>query len=188
MRFSYPTLPRRIGLFALISLTLLLALAACEGQTITIEQSTPDPDGTRALSAPSTAGTPLPTPEPGERVDFPPMSDGAALLALYDAAGGEGWNNRDGWLYEVALGQWHGVTTDPSGRVTGLDLSGNGLSGELPEELEYLTELTELNLSNNALEDSLPAALGSLANLEELYLNNNQLSGPLPAGLHPSRP
>ena len=111
------------------------------------------------------------------------MSDGAALVALFDATGGEGWNNSDGWLYEVALGQWHGVTTDASGRVTGLDLSGNGLSGELPEELEYLTELTELNLSNNELDESLPAGLGSLANLEELYLNNNQFSGPLPAGL-----
>ncbi len=181
---SLPSLPRRISIFALISLTVIFALAACEDQTITIEQSTPEPGSTsRVLSSPSDAGTPGPTPTPRPRIDFPPLSDGAALTALFDATGGESWQNSDGWLYQENLGQWHGVTANASGRVTGLDLSGNGLSGELPEELEYLTELTELNLSNNELDESLPAAMGSLANLEELYLNNNQFSGALPAGL-----
>ena len=109
------------------------------------------------------------------------MSDGAALRALFDATDGEGWSNSDGWLYLEDLGQWHGVTTDAAGRVTALDLGGNGLSGELPEGLEYLTELTELDLRDNRLSGPMPAELGTLVNLEELYLNKK------PAIRHPAR-
>lgn len=173
------TFPWRNQLLVLVALTLL----ACEGQTITIEQSTPDPESTRGLSASSAAGTPDPTATPRPRVVFPPMSDGAALMALYDATGGNGWSNDGEWLFNEDLGQWYGVTIDASGRVTALDLSGNSLSGQLPEDIEYLTELTELNLSNNSLTGSLPAEIGSLINLEELYLNNNQFSGALTASL-----
>ena len=171
----------------MLALVLILAAAtllACEGQTITIEQSTPDPEGTRGLSAPVSTRPPIPTPEPGERVAFLPMSDGAALMALFDATGGGDWGNRDGWLYEIDLGQWYGATAAAAaGRVTALDLSSIGLCGELPEEIGYLTELAELNLSNNSLTGTLPAEIGGLTNLEELYLNSNQFSGALPATL-----
>ncbi len=172
----------------MLALVLILAattLLACEGQTITIEQSTPDPEGTRGLSAPVSTRPPIPTPEPGERVAFLPMSDGAALMALFDATGGGDWGNRDGWLYEIDLGQWYGATADADadGWGTALELRSIGLSGELPEEIGYLTELAELNLSNNSLTGTLPAEIGGLTNLEELYLNSNQFSGALPATL-----
>ena len=172
-----------IVILTLLLITAMILLSACGGETITIERSTPEPEATRGLSAPATARPPIPTPELGERVDFPPMSDGAALTALYDATGGDGWSDNSEWLYNDDLGQWHGVTTDAAGRVTALDLSSNGLSGELTEELEYLTELTELNLSGNALSGALPAEMGSLVKLEELYLDGNQFSGALPAAL-----
>ena len=95
---------------------LVVGLLACEGQTITIEQTTPDPEGTRGFSGPSGEGTPEPTATPRPRVTFLPMTDGAALTALYDATGGEGWSNSGEWLYNEDLGQWHGVTTDAAGR------------------------------------------------------------------------
>ena len=54
MRFILPTLPRGISIFALISLTLLFALAACGGETSTSEQPTPNPEGTSRPSDEST--------------------------------------------------------------------------------------------------------------------------------------
>ena len=116
----------------------------------------------------------------------PAESDGAALTALFDATGGESWQNNDGWLYTEDLGQWHGVTTDATdaaGRVTELNLRDNGLSGELPEELGYLSGLTELDLRDNQLGGALPPELGSLTGLEELYLSSNRFTGALPASL-----
>ena len=80
---------RRVGLFALIPLALVFILAACEGSTIT--QSTPEPESDQRASSGSTAPS-------RPRVPFPPGSDGAALTALFDATGGEGWNDSDGWL------------------------------------------------------------------------------------------
>ena len=87
------------------------------------------------LGAPRSSGPTEPTATPRPRIPFPPLSDGAALTALFDATGGESWQNSDGWLYTEDLGQWHGVTTDAAGRVTELNLRDNRLSGELPEEL-----------------------------------------------------
>ena len=186
-----PTFLRRISLFGLISLTLLFAFAACEDGTITIEQTDDgavvrstgqstqqsDPDAT------SSSGPTEPTATPRPRIPFPPESDGAALTALFDATGGESWQNNDGWLYTEDLGQWHGVTTDAAGRVTELNLRDNGLSGELPEELGYLSGLTELDLRDNQLGGALPPELGGLTGLEELYLSSNRFTGALPASL-----
>ena len=173
---------RSTGFFALL-LVVMIGLLACESETITIERTE---DGavvrTDGPTAPVTQA-PIATPPPGEPVVFPPGSDGAALVAVYDAASGDSWSNSDGWIYTVDIGQWHGVTVDAAGRVTALDLSGNGLSGDLPEEIGTLTALMELDLSENSINGPLPAEIGSLTNLEELYLNNNQLSGALPTGI-----
>ena len=173
---------RSTGFFALL-LVVMIGFLACESETITIERTE---DGavvrTDGPTAPATQA-PVATPLPGEPVDFPTGSDGAALVALYGAAGGDDWSNSDGWIYNVDIGQWHGVTTDTEGRVTKLDVSGNGLTGGLPEEMGTLTALTELDLSDNRLSGPLPGEIGSLTKLEELYLNNNQFSGALPASL-----
>ncbi len=117
---------------------------------------------------------------PRPRVSFPALSDGVALLALYDATDGDSWQNNDGWLYTAEIGQWHGVATAAADRVIELDLSDNGLSGELPPELASHVDLTKLYLDNNQLPGILPTGLGSLIALTELYLYWNQLSGTLP--------
>ena len=186
-----PTFLRRISLFALISLTLLFAFAACEDGTITVEQtddgavvrSTGQSTQQSELSEPRSSGPTEPTATPRPRIPFPPESDGAALTALFDATDGESWQNSDGRLYTEDLGQWHGVTTDAGGRVTELDLQQNQLSGEIPPQLGNLVNLEHLGLWGNRLSGSIPTELDNLVKLESLALYNNQLSGELPANL-----
>ena len=70
-----------------------------------------------------------------------------ALLQLYDAMGGYGWIHRGNWRTEAPLDTWYGVTTDEQGRVIGLDLSNNGLTGSIPPEIARLATLALLDLS-----------------------------------------
>ena len=44
-------------------------------------------------------------------------ADRTALLALYCATNGTNWADDTNWLSEAPLGDWHGVTTNESGRV-----------------------------------------------------------------------
>ena len=53
-----------------------------------------------------------------------------------------------------------GVSTDSvSGRISGLDLTGNGLSGHLPDALGRLPSLKELRIGDNDLAGRLPLSL-----------------------------
>ena len=110
-------------------------------------------------------------------------TDRAALNAFYDATGGASWADSTNWKTAVPLGEWYGVTTDADGRVTGLHLSSNGLTGPVPASLANLTQLSQLSLGWNDLTGPIPADLGSLVNLEELQLNANDLTGPIPVEL-----
>ena len=120
--------------------------------------------------------------------DVPPdpggvAGDRAALVALYNATDGGNWTNYSGWLTTSPLGEWYGVTTDAWGRVCALNLQGNGLSGQIPEELGNLTNLTNLYLSENQLSGEIPAELGNMANLGWLYIGENRLTGEIPPEL-----
>ena len=90
-------------------------------------------------------------------------SDRAVLVALYTATDGPRWANSDKWLSDAPIGEWFGVTTDDSGRVTALRLAGNDLRGEIPAALGSLTNLEELDLAGNWLTGEIPAALGGYA-------------------------
>ena len=109
--------------------------------------------------------------------------DRSALAALYEAAGGADWKNNDNWLSESPIGEWYGVTTDAGGRVMGLRLEGNGLSGAIPSELGRLVNLESLHLKGGHLGGGIPSELGLLSDLEHLVLDHNDLSGVIPAEL-----
>ena len=111
--------------------------------------------------------------------------DRAALVALYNATGGANWRNKSGWLSDAPLGRWHGVTTDPGGRVTRLDLRDNDLTGvTIPAELGNLSNLQRLSITGNwQLTGRIPASLGNLSNLEKLQLDSNRLTGTIPVAL-----
>ena len=111
------------------------------------------------------------------------ISEQAALTALYETTGGPDWTSRGNWGTDRPLGEWHGVSVDEQGRVTGLILTDNGLSGGFPPELGALTHLRTLDLRDNALTGPIPAELGALVNLTYLVLDNNDLTGPIPPQL-----
>ncbi len=107
--------------------------------------------------------------------------DSLALVALYDSTNGPSWVNDSNWL-SGPLSTWYGVTVDTAiGRVTGLDLSSNGLRGKIPSIIGSLTGLKILNLSGeDSLYGSIPSEITNLTQLQELYLNNNYLAGAIP--------
>ncbi len=107
--------------------------------------------------------------------------DWGDLVTFYEATGGQGWIENDGWLSDLPIGQWHGVTTDETGHVTELILSASDLKGPIPPELGNLTRLEVLNLERSSLKGSIPAELGKLRNLRALILGVNDLKGSIPA-------
>ncbi len=121
------------------------------------------------------------------------VTDRAALVALYDATGGAGWTDSTNWRTSAPLGEWFGVTTDTAGRVTALELAGNGLIGFIPAALGDMASLRRLDLGlrrvpsgaflDNSLTGTIPADLGRLVNLERLSLSGNDLTGPIPDAL-----
>ncbi len=112
-------------------------------------------------------------------VDIPSCDeiDAQALEALYEAADGDSWRRSDGWLEDENLGRWHGVQTDSVGRVSVLDLTGNGLTGSLPDAVALLAGMKELRIGNNELTGRLPLSLAGLA-LEEFDYARTALCAP----------
>eukprot|EP01018_Ginkgo_biloba_P026652 Gb_19052 [translate_table: standard] len=64
-----------------------------------------------------------------------------------------------------------------------LNLSSNGIQGQLPSGLMNCQNLQVLNLSRNALVGSLIPELGQLKNLQRLMLSFNNFSGAIPGSL-----
>lgn len=62
--------------------------------------------------------------------------------------------------------------------VISLDLSGNILSGDLPEEITKWLGLVALNLSKNHITGHIPTSISKLGQLSSLDLSSNMLSGP----------
>ena len=109
--------------------------------------------------------------------------DRVVLVELYNATNGPNWADNTNWNSSEPIDQWHGVTTDPNGRVIELSLQSNQLSGSMPSSLGNLTNLRELYLYYNQLNGEIPPSLGNLTNLTILDLDTNQLSGEIPSSL-----
>lgn len=71
-------------------------------------------------------------------------------------------------------------TTLPAGLMN-LSLSGNSLTGFVPDELLDLSALTTLDLSGNAMSGPLPLNMNQLVALETLSLSENDFSGTVPS-------
>ncbi|XVF00441.1 hypothetical protein REPUB_Repub04eG0001800 [Reevesia pubescens] len=67
--------------------------------------------------------------------------------------------------------------------VNSIDLSGNNLTGEIPDEITNLFALRILNLSSNFLSNSIAEKIGNLQLLESFDMSHNHLSGAIPQSL-----
>lgn len=102
-----------------------------------------------------------------------------ALIALYNATGGDSWTNNTNWCSDKPLSEWYGVGF-MDGHVINLDLMENNLTGQLPEELGNLTGLESLFMHDNNLTGNLPASMANLNNLTTINLYGNKLNGAIP--------
>ena len=171
--------PRRLAPAAVLLAALVLALAACTG-------GAPPPAATPTAIATPETPPPAPAPAPeqacanGVAVEEPEerpglVADCAALLASRDALRGEAALD---WSADLAIEGWEGVAVEGEPpRVTGLDLSGKGLTGAIPRTLGGLTELTDLRLAGNRLTGAIPEWLGEVWTLSALILADNALTG-----------
>lgn len=112
--------------------------------------------------------------EPGPR---------AVLHKVYRVMGGEDWENNTNWKTGAPLHTWHGLLADAQGNIAWLNLSNNGLTGEIPPEVGTLKFLVTLGFPSNRLTGSIPPELGNLENLKVLNLRSNQLAGSIPPEL-----
>ncbi|XVE71670.1 hypothetical protein DITRI_Ditri10aG0170100 [Diplodiscus trichospermus] len=64
--------------------------------------------------------------------------------------------------------------------VSGIDLSSNKLTGEIPHEMGNFHKIIMMNLSHNSLTGSIPQSLSNLKEIESLDLSYNNLSGSIP--------
>lgn len=115
--------------------------------------------------------------------------DSLALVALYVATNGAGWNDNSGWLIEM-VEFWHGVDEVKEievsegvfeWRVTRINLTSNFLLGELPAEIGMLDELNRFFVSQNQIIGNLPREIEGMTELTDLNISNNDLmTGILP--------
>ena len=110
------------------------------------------------------------------------VADCEALLAVEDFLQGSDTLN---WSVDLSMRDWQGVTLGGTPeRVTGLDRSGQELTGPIPSALSRLTGLQTLDLSDNELTGPIPSRTGNLASLETLDLGGNGLTGEIPSSLN----
>ena len=113
---------------------------------------------------------------PTSDVEFVPdevLGDREALIAFYNATDGPNWTDNTNWCSDAPLDMWYGVTTNSEGRVTGISLSDNGLSGDAGNTLAPLSKLTYLSCYSNSL---IGLDLSANTALTLLYCDNNNLS------------
>ena len=97
------------------------------------------------------------------------------LLDVFNACGGNEWNNKYGWDSSTDYcSQFYGVECDGAGRVTTLDLSSNNLKGTIPQSVFQLKSLRKLSLSTNPIRLSFEG-IAAAEKLIELHLRNTNI-------------
>jgi hypothetical protein len=112
-----------------------------------------------------------------------------ALAVFYFSLNGRSWLNNSGWLSVNHECSWYSQEVaaegpcDASHRLVSLWSSSNNMSGSLPLDLGYLSDLKLILLSSNIVVGPIPSTISNLIQLQYLDLSGNILSGPLPSQL-----
>lgn len=102
------------------------------------------------------------------------------MSLLYYSLNGHGMQNSSMWLSKSGECNWYQVSCSKNNRVIKIDLSGQNLTGTIPSEISYLTNLEELLLNNNAIQGRIPSTIGGLENLITFDVGTNIMTGNLP--------
>ncbi|XP_020572588.1 probable LRR receptor-like serine/threonine-protein kinase At3g47570 [Phalaenopsis equestris] len=86
------------------------------------------------------------------------------------------------WNDSIEFCLWKGVSCSGN-RVKALQLSSQGLNGQLPPAISNLTFLRWLDLSLNWINGNIPPGLGNLQQLKYLNLSFNSFNGAIPINL-----
>jgi cysteine-rich repeat protein len=119
-----------------------------------------------------------------------PQIECEALMALYVSTNGTNWTDDSNWDTASAVSTWFGVAVS-AGKVTGLSLGTNQLTGTIPPEIGDLSNLTTLYLSNNQLIGPIPSALPTcptptfktVASADGYFDPGTSFAVPVPAGV-----
>lgn len=120
-----------------------------------------------------------PPPHGADATADPIAAERAALVDLYNAAGGAAWRHTENWMTSAPHCTWWGVTcSNVTGRITQFSQYDNGLKGTIPASMSALTEVEYFALSTNYLSGTLPPSLGStFSNNMYMDLRYNMLTG-----------
>ncbi len=108
-------------------------------------------------------------------------ADFTIMKRFYTQMNGDGWEKPwDLQTDDRYIGKWQGVTTDGD-HIVSIDLTAQGLSGDLKADIFALPCLTSLNLSDNAITGHLESVFSAEADadtvLTDLNLCGNLLEG-----------
>lgn len=106
------------------------------------------------------------------------------LAVVYQQLGGSQWKSKNSWLdSKTSECEWEGIVCNSvTNRIMELNLNGNNLKGNLPEqELGTLDGLRRVNMGNNpSLTGALTSELTMLPLLQAVDLSSTGISGSLP--------
>lgn len=105
-----------------------------------------------------------------------------ALIALFEATGGNEWKNKTKWCSNSPVHEWKGVFKNKyHGHVFKLILSENNMKGQIPGEIFLdLPYLIEIDFRDNNISGPIPKEIAKLQQLQGLYLYSNRFTSKIP--------
>jgi len=114
-----------------------------------------------------------------DKSGFDTFSQRDLLEIIFYMTGGRNWNNNLNWLNEAApICDWYGVSCEPGDvedKVVEIDLTDNGIYGEIPFETWRLPYLETLKLKGNAI-TVLFDGIENASNLKYLQISETGLT------------